>query len=69
MDRVFNRALSTQPDRGMGLFMATGKALDAEEFARFMLGNAGAMEWAKVIMVMPKWSFIQAALWQLFRHD
>jgi lycopene beta-cyclase len=69
MDRVFNRALSTQPDRGVGLFMAPGKALDAEEFARFMLGNAGAMEWAKVIMVMPKWSFIQAALWQLFRHD
>ncbi len=69
MDKVFNHALSTQPDRGVGLFMATGKALDAEEFARFMLGNVGAMEWAKVIMGMPKWSFIQAALWQMFKHD
>ena len=69
MDRVFNRALSAQPDRGVGLFMATSKALDAEEFARFMLGNAGAMEWAKVIMAMPKWPFIQAALRQVFKND
>lgn len=70
MDKVFNRALSAQPDRGAGLFMATGKALNAEQFARFMLGNADLMAWAKVIMAMPKWLFIQAAVAQLFSsHD
>ena len=70
MDKVFNRALNSQPDRGVGLFMGTGKALNAEQFARFMLGSAGVMEWAKVIMAMPKWAFIEAAVTQLFsRHD
>jgi lycopene beta-cyclase len=70
MDKVFNRALNSQPDRGVGLFMGTGKALNAEQFARFMLGSAGVMEWVKVIMAMPKWAFIKAAVTQLFsRHD
>lgn len=68
MDKVFNRALSAQSDHGAKLFMATGKTLHADQFARFMLGSAGIMEWAKVIMAMPKWPFIKAAVAQLFSN-
>jgi lycopene beta-cyclase len=69
MDRVFNRALKTQPDHGVELFMATAKTLNGEQFARFMLGNSGLIEWAKVVLAMPKWPFIKSALKQLLSHD
>lgn len=69
MDKIFNRALDTQPDRGVALFMATAKTLNAEQFSRFMLGKADFIAWAKVVLAMPKWPFITSALKQLFSHD
>jgi lycopene beta-cyclase len=69
MDKVFNRALKTQPDHGVELFMATAKTLNGEQFSRFMLGNAGLIEWAKVVLAMPKWPFIKSALIQFLSHD
>ena len=49
--------------------MATAKALNAEQFSRFMLGRAGLAEWVRVILAMPKWPFIKSALKQLLGHD
>jgi lycopene beta-cyclase len=69
MDKVFNRALNAQPDQGVSFFMATAKALNAEQFSLFMLGDAGFLEWAKVMQAMPKWPFIKSALSQIFSHD
>lgn len=69
MDKVFNRALDGQKDHGVGLFMATAKTLNADQFARFMLGKAGFIEWAKVVLAMPKWPFIKSAVKQLLSHD
>jgi lycopene beta-cyclase len=39
--------------------MLTAKALDANGFARFMLGSATIFDWAKVIMAMPKIPFLK----------
>ena len=69
LDKVFNRALSAQADHGVSLFMATAKALSADQFSRFMLGKAGLVEWARVILAMPKWPFIKSAVQQLLSHD
>ena len=69
LDNVFNRALNDQTDHGVSLFMATAKALNAEQFSRFMLGRAGLVEWVRVILAMPKWPFIKSALQQLLAHD
>ena len=69
LDKVFNRALSAQVDQGVSLFMATAKVLNAEQFSQFMLGKAGLVAWARVILAMPKWAFIKSALRQLFSHD
>jgi lycopene beta-cyclase len=40
--------------------MGTAKALSGDGFARFMLGSASLMDWAKVILAMPKLPFIKA---------
>lgn len=69
MDKVFNRVLKTQPRYGVGLFMAMGETLKADAFARFMLGHAGCFDWTQVIMAMPKWPFIKAAVAEVFSHD
>ena len=69
LDNVFNRALNDQTDHGVSLFMATAKALNAEQFSRVMLGRAGLVEWVRVILAMPKWPFIKSALQQLLAHD
>ncbi|MGK0342973.1 MAG: lycopene beta-cyclase [Candidatus Azotimanducaceae bacterium] len=59
MDKIFNRVLMTQPELGVSLMMRTAKALDADGFARFMLGSATIIDWAKVILAMPKIPFLK----------
>ncbi|MFT6874349.1 MAG: lycopene beta-cyclase [Granulosicoccus sp.] len=59
MDKIFNRVLLAKPELGVSLMMGTGKALDANGFARFMLGSANIVDWAKVITVMPKIPFLK----------
>jgi len=69
MDKVFNRALKAEPDKGVSFFMATAKALNADQFSRFMLGQARPIEWVRVILAMPKKPFLKAALKQWLSHD
>lgn len=69
MDKVFNRVLKAQPRYGVRLFMAIGETLKADAFARFMLGHAGCIDWTQVIMAMPKWPFLKAAVAEVFSHD
>ncbi len=69
MDKVFNRALMAEPTLRVRLFMATAKALNGEQFARFMLGSASVKEWLKVIWAMPKWLFVSSAVKQVLRYD
>jgi lycopene beta-cyclase len=59
MDQIFNRVLLSQPELGVSLMMLTAKALDANGFARFMLGSATIIDWVKVIMAMPKIPFLK----------
>jgi lycopene beta-cyclase len=59
MDKIFNRVLLAQPDLRVSLMMRTAKALDADGFSRFMLGSATVVDWAKVIMAMPKIPFLK----------
>jgi lycopene beta-cyclase len=59
MDKIFNRVLMAQPELAVSLMMGTAKALDANGFARFMLGSATIIDWAKVIMAMPKVPFLK----------
>ena len=62
MDEIFNRVLVAQPQLGVAMMMGTAKALDADGFARFMLGSASWLDWAKVIMAMPKIPFLKQVL-------
>jgi lycopene beta-cyclase len=59
MDKIFNRVLMAQPELAVSLMMGTGKALDANGFARFMLGSATIIDWVKVVMAMPKIPFLK----------
>lgn len=62
MDAIFNGVLIQQPQLAIDLFMRTARALDADQFARFMLGEAGVSIWSKVIAAMPKIPFLKQAL-------
>ena len=62
MDKIFNRVLLAQPELGVSIMMRTAKALDANGFARFMLGSATLTDWAKVILAMPKAPFLKQVL-------
>jgi lycopene beta-cyclase len=59
MDKIFNRVLMAQPELGVTMMMRTAEALDANGFARFMLGTATPIDWVKVIMAMPKIPFLK----------
>ncbi|MGB0668871.1 MAG: lycopene cyclase family protein [Porticoccaceae bacterium] len=62
MDRIFNAVLVAQPELGPSIMMRTARALDGNGFARFMLGTATLMDWARVILAMPKMPFIRQVL-------
>jgi lycopene beta-cyclase len=62
MDKIYNRVLMAQPELGVTMMMRTAQALDADGFARFMLGYASVLDWARVILAMPKMAFIKQVL-------
>jgi lycopene beta-cyclase len=62
MDKIFNRVLLAQPELGIMMMIRTAQALDGDGFARFMLGYASVLDWARVILAMPKIAFIKQAL-------
>ena len=69
MDRVFNGVLLAKPDLAVDIFMRTGRALNGDQFARFMLGTAGIIEWTTVIFAMPKRVVIRQLWRQVVGHD
>ena len=68
MDRVFLSVLETQSPHNPLLFINMARALKGDEFACFMSGMAGPKTYLKVILSMPKWVFIRAALSLLIRR-
>ncbi len=62
MDDVFLHVLRTRPDIAPSLFLRMGSALSGDEFALFLSGEASWVLRLKVIMLMPKWVFVRAAL-------
>lgn len=64
MDAIFNDVLLNHPNLGTDIFMRTAKALNGDEFARFMLGEADMYIWSKVIAAMPKLPFIKQTLFR-----
>ena len=62
MDRIFLAVLRRRPDLSPNIFTSMARALNGDEFARFLSGEAGAKIWLKVIMAMPKKSFLLGML-------
>lgn len=62
MDAVFLRVLKGRPDLSISLFAKMAKVLTGDEFACFMSGTANAMILFKVILAMPKFVFLSAAI-------
>ena len=58
MDEVFNAVLRSRPDLSVSLYMGMARALNGDQFARFMLGQATVNDWLRVIAAMPKGPFI-----------
>ena len=65
MDRIFLAVLRRHPELAPHIFTAMAAALNGDEFACFLSGQAGVKIWAKVIMAMPKMPF----LWGLMHPD
>ena len=68
MDKIFNGVLLERPELAVSLYMETARALNSDEFARFMLGEASTKEWLRVITAMPQRPFIKQLVRQLL-HD
>ena len=64
MDSIFNGVLLSRPDLAVSLYMRMARALNGDQFARFMLGQATANDWLRVIAAMPKGPFIKQAVKQ-----
>lgn len=59
MDSVLLTVLRHWPERAPELFLRMGRALDGDEFARFLSGEADWPLRMKVVMAMPKWPFLR----------
>ena len=59
MDAVLLTVLRHWPERAPELFLRMGRALDGDEFARFLGGEADWPLRLKVVMAMPKWPFLR----------
>ena len=62
MDGVLLSVLRHWPERAPDLFLRMGRALDGDEFARFLSGEADWPLRLKVIMAMPKWPFLRGLM-------
>lgn len=68
MDRVFLNVIANRPKLAPKIFSTIGKALSGDEMALFMSGQASNAIRMKVILAMPKFPFIKAAIAQFFRR-
>ena len=64
MDAIFNGVLLSRPDLAVSLYINMANALNGDQFARFMLGQATANDWLRVIAAMPKGPFIKQVVKQ-----
>jgi len=62
MDAVLLSVLRHWPERAPELFLRMGRALDGDEFARFLSGEADWPLRLKVVMAMPKWPFLRGLM-------
>jgi lycopene beta-cyclase len=69
MDEVFITVLKQRPEVVPELFLKMAKALDGDEFALFLSGEAGWLIRLKVVMAMPKFIFIKALVFLLMRQS
>jgi lycopene beta-cyclase len=60
MDEVFITVLRHKPETAPELFLRMANALDGDQFALFLSGEAGWKIRFKVVMAMPKLIFIRA---------
>lgn len=65
MDKIFNGVLISRPDLAVSLYMRMAKALNGDQFSRFMLGKATIGDWLRVIAAMPKGAFLNQLVKQL----
>jgi len=59
MDSMLLAVLKHWPENGPELFFRMGKALNGDQFVKFMSGDAGILVKMKVILSMPKIPFIK----------
>ncbi|ETN93286.1 lycopene cyclase family protein [Gammaproteobacteria bacterium MOLA455] len=69
MDSIFNGVLQSRPDLAVSLYMKMAHALNGDQFARFMLGQATASDWLRVIAAMPKGPFVKETLKQAVKKS
>ncbi|MEM0909451.1 MAG: lycopene cyclase family protein [Pseudomonadota bacterium] len=69
MDRVFLRVLIDNKKRNPQIFMRFAKSVSAATFARFMSEKATCKDLCKVILAMPKWPFIKAAIQTIAENE
>ncbi len=62
MDRVFLRVLIDNTSQNPDIFMRFSKSVSAATFARFMSEKATLHDICSVVLAMPKWIFIKAAV-------
>ena len=62
MDKVFLQVLASHPHQAISVFERMARALSGDEFATFMSGTASFKTVLKVVMAMPKWPFLKAAI-------
>jgi lycopene beta-cyclase len=65
MDCIFMAVLRRYPELAPMIFTRMATALNADEFALFLSGEAGIKLWLRVVMAMPKTPFI----WGLFHPE
>ena len=67
MDEVFITVLKKRPEAAPELFLKMAKALNGDEFALFLSGDAGWWIRLKVVVNMPKFIFMKALVFLLTR--
>ena len=60
MDRIFLMVLDLYPEKAPKIFLKLAQAVNGDEMAMFMSGEFKASIWFKIIISMPKISFIKA---------
>ncbi|MCH1413907.1 MAG: lycopene cyclase family protein, partial [Glaciecola sp.] len=63
MDNILLVVLVRYPELSSTIFLRMANGLTGSEFAQFMSHRAQLRIWLKVIMAMPKWTFIKAVWW------